>query len=202
MKRTLLTLFPTLLLALCLNVQGQTTNTYPNAPTNAVASVSSNSVATTGPINIIAGNAVGLGLTWIAQHGAAGVEYCGPVKGGKNGGTGPAPIETAWFLDSAWVNQDTSTNIDFKVGLLHADVVAAKITVDQFGIELDEAFFNDNLSTATQHWPVIGVVVRVLKKWDVEFTESVAENTDTISKFRFSDEKTDWGVGAKIVKLY
>jgi hypothetical protein len=178
---------------------GQGTN---NVTTNTVSAVSSNSVATTGPITVIAGDAVGTGLTWIAQHGSAGAGYAGPLKGGKNGGTGPAVTETAWFLDTAWVSADTNTNIDFKVGLVHSDVVASSITVDQFGMELSESFFNANLVTATAKVPVLNVITRTLAKWDIEVIEAISENTDEISKARFSDEKADWLVGAKIVKLY
>lgn len=170
-------------------------------PATNVTSVSSNSIATTGPVEILAGDAVGVGLTWIAQHGSAGAEYSGPLKGGKNGGTGPAVTETAWVLDAAWTSK-TATNVDFKFGIMHADVVTKTVTEDQFGIELDEAFFNDNIAAKVSKVPVIGVIAKALAHWDVELQESVAENTDYLSKAKFSDERTDWGVGVKFVKLY
>lgn len=176
-------------------VFGQTVSNAPPSPIT-------NSVVATGPITIIAGNAVDVGLTWIAQHGSAGAEFSGPLKGGKNGGNGPAVTETAWFLDLPWINSNTSTNIDFRLGLLHADVVTKTLTVDQFGIELSESFFNQNLAQAVHKVPVVNVIVKALARWDVEVTESVAGNTDELSGGRFSDEKANWGVGVKIVKLY
>lgn len=193
MNRLLITLAS--LLSLSAASFGQTVSNAPPSPVT-------NSVVATGPITIIAGNAVDIGLTWIAQHGSAGAEFSGPLKGGKNGGNGPAVTETAWFLDLPWMNSDTSTNIDFRLGLMHADVVAKTITVDQFGIELSESFFNQNLAKAVHKIPVINVIVNAFARWDVEITESIAENTDYLSGGKFSDEKSNWGVGVKIVKLY
>src|ERR1017187_6770502 len=128
-------------------IYAQTTNTFP-APTlgltNNIAATKSHSVTTSGPIQIITSHALGAGLSWIAQHGSAGYEYCGPVVSGKNNGNGSAATETALKLDVAWVSQP-GTNVDLKAGIMHSDVITKSATVDQFGFELDEAFFNQNL---------------------------------------------------------
>lgn len=175
--------------------EGQTTNAWPGTGTNVVANVN-------GPIAAVAGDVTQTALTWIAQHGSAGVEYCGPVVGGKaGGGSGPAATQTAWFFDLPWTTKG-ATNIDNRLGLLHADVFAKDETRDQLGLELDETFFNGNIALTVEKWPVIGPVWRAAAKLDIDVTGSIAHNTDSMANGRFAAKNMDWGVGTKVIKLF
>lgn len=165
------------------------------APTNIVSNVH-------GPITVVAGDVTDAALTWIAQHGSAGAEWCGPLVGGKKGGgSGPAVTQTAWFFDMPWTTKG-ATNIDTRVGLMHADVFAKEETRDQLGIELDETFFNGNIANTVAKWPVIGPVWRAAAKMDIDVTGSIAHNTDSLANGRFAAKSMDWGVGIKIIKLF
>jgi hypothetical protein len=160
-----------------------------------------NTVQTTGLVTVVAGDVTGDVLTWVAQHGSAGAEFCGPMIAGKNGGTGPAPTQTAWFLEVPWTSKG-ATNIDTRIGVMHADVVTTAVTEDQLGLELDEDFLNQNLATATATWPVVNVITKAVAKLDIDLTVSVAHNTGALATGRISDTRMDWGVGAKVVKLF
>ena len=181
--------------ALCQPVRAQS-NTPP--PT----SVSSNTVATTGPIAQVTGDVVGTIGTWIVQHGSAGVAYGIPISDQKkSSGPGPAATVSTWIYDIAWVSAGT-TNIDSKLGLMNTTVFGRNVTVNQMGVEIDEALNTVGIANATAKIPVINFITKAAAAMNVDAMAGIAHNTDDMANGKFYERDIDCYVGLKVIKTF